>query len=102
MNLTTAQIFQIGNLVLSAFAGGAATFSAFGFSQNTITAMVAAAAFIGLLWNGIGTILTGTSQQIKDVASMPGVTKIVTNQSANETLRTIAADPANPKVEGPK
>ncbi len=102
MSITTAQIFQIGGLVVSTIAGAAATFSALGFSQNTVTAITALAAFAGIMWNGIGTILTGQAAVVREVAAMPGVTKITTNTSANEALRSVAADPNQPKVESPK
>lgn len=102
MAITTPQIFQIGNLVISAIAGAGATLSAVGATQNTVTAVTAVAAFIGIIWSGTAAILTGQAAQIKAVEAMPGVSRIVTNTQASPVLAEIAQSDAHPKVEPPK
>jgi hypothetical protein len=80
-------------------------FLALGFSQALVTALISVVAFLGVIWNGIGTILTGQAGAIKEVASMPGVETIQTNRQANATLKALAdntTDPSVAKVEPPK
>lgn len=47
-------------------------------------------------------LFQGQANLVTAVAAMPGVSRIITNHQANDTLASIANDPANPKVEPPK
>lgn len=44
-------------------------------------------------------VITGQAAQLQAVQAMPGVEKITVNARANETLATLAVDPAQPKIE---
>lgn len=97
MRLTLQQ-----QLTISAGVVGAAT-SAFG-ALNSI--MTPTEALIGTVLLGftsaclgvIGTVVSGIGSQISNVAALPGVERISVNASANDTLATLAVDPAQRKI----
>lgn len=97
MNLTRNQILALIGLALGLLAGGGATMTEL-FGTALASKIAAAAGFLNSFINGAILILSGQSQQVKDVQAMPGVAKIVTNQDANETLTQLAEDSSNQKI----
>lgn len=69
------------------------------YAPLIVKEIVSLAGFAVGIMGIIQTNLTGQAAQIKNVAAMPGVEKIVTNQRANATLTAIADDDAQPKVQ---
>lgn len=110
MNLTTSQIFQIGAAVICF---GVAVAPQFGVDPKAVSLIGGA---FGTLWGTIGGILTGQGAQVQSVTQaalsdpatqravlatvekMRGVDQIVTNEQANATVKSMAADPAHPKI----
>lgn len=63
------------------------------FGANIAKHIVSGAALINMMLNSILAVVTGQSNLIKDVASMPGVEKVTINQNANAALAQAATDP---------
>lgn len=97
MNLTGKQILSIVAAVVSALMLATTQLTDI-FGASTAKLIVSAAALANMILNSIVAALTGQANLVKDVQAMPGVSKIVTNAQANETLSAIAADPSNTKV----
>ncbi len=111
MRLTTAQIFNIGNILLTyVFALALLKF------DPTTVGIVSAATLTA--WNGVGASLTSQGAQlqtvvnnaqdpatqtalVKAVAAMPGVDNIQTNANALPALKAVAADDKVTKVLEP-
>lgn len=97
MNITRNQWFAIAGVILSALMTSTA-FLTDTFGATMAKEVVGIAGFINMILNGIVVILTGQGQQIRDVAAMPGVTRIAVNDQATQTLAQLATDAAQPKV----
>lgn len=97
MNLTRNQLIGILTVVLSACVASTTYFTDT-FGANVAHIIVGTAAFLNMVVGGIATILGAQSQQVRDVAAMPGIEKIQVNAQANQTLASIAVDTTQSKV----
>ena len=113
MNLTTAQVFQIGGIIIGLVT---ALLPLFGFDPKIIAT---AGGAIASAWAAIGTTLTGAAAQtravagnidnpevkttiVKAVAGLRGVENIGINRDADAALAQLAADNSQPKILPPK
>jgi hypothetical protein len=90
MNLTTAQVFQIGSIVGGAFAAGS-NLAGFDLDAHTIAIITTAAGLFLILWNGIGAVLTGQAAQVKAVSNIEGV-QVVASKKAPKDIQDMAND----------
>lgn len=97
MNLTGKQILAIIAAVVSALMLATTQLTDI-FGPAIAKTVVSTAALANMILNSIIAALTGQANLVKDVQAMPGISRIVTNAQANETLNAIAEDPANAKV----
>ncbi len=73
------------------------------FGQGVARTIVSASGLVMSILSALNAVMfQGQANQVKAVAAMPGVSKIITNTDANETLKALADSDANPKVEPPK
>lgn len=96
-NITRNQWLAITGVILSAIMTSTA-FLTDSFGATTAHSIIGAAGFINMILNGVVAILTGQSQQVRDVAAMPGVQTISVNAAANQTLATLATSNTQAKV----
>lgn len=97
-NLTRSQIFSIFSVILGVLVASTGQLNdLLGPAHTKI--IVSLAGLLSAIVSGVGAIVTGQGQQVKDVQKMEGVEKIVVNEKANATLATLAVDPAQAKVE---
>lgn len=68
------------------------------FGASMAKTIVSTAALANMILNSIIAAVTGQANLIRDVAAMPGVTRISVNQDANQVLAAVATDPQQPKV----
>ncbi len=90
MNLTTAQIFQIGSIVGGAFAAGS-NLTGLHLAADTITMITTLAGLFLIIWNGVGAVLTGQAAQIKSAANIEGV-QVVVSKTAPQAVQDMAND----------
>lgn len=98
MNITRNQWFGIVGVILSA----AMTSTAFltdTFGATLAHSIIGGAGFVNMIMNGVAVVLTGQTQQIRDVSAMPGIEKITVNAQASQSLAQVAVDPGQLKVE---
>lgn len=96
-NLTPQQWFLVFLAALGVFGGATAQLTEL-FGAAHAHLIVTASSFLSTLISAIMVPLTGQGALINAVQAMPGVSKIVVNQDANQTLAAVAVDP-NSKVE---
>lgn len=96
-NLTLNQKLALTGLLLGLLAGGGSTLTEL-FGTGMAAKIAAAAGFLNSFVNGAILILTGQGNIVKEVAAMPGVTRVSVNSDANPTLAAVALDPAQLKV----
>lgn len=93
MNLTTAQVFQIGGILI-----GLVTALVPIFVPAEAQNIALAGGAIASAWAAIGTALTGQSAQVRAVSNFNGVESVkVTDQ-----FKQLADDPSAPNVEASK
>lgn len=97
LSITRNQLLSLVALALSLLAGGGATLTQV-FGTGLAGKIAAGAGFLSSFVNGAIVILTSQSQQVKDVAAMPGIDPLSVNAQANGTLATLAVDPAQTKI----
>lgn len=97
MNITRNQWLSLLALALSLLAAGGATLTQI-FGAGMAGKIAASAGFLSSFVNGAIVILTSQTNQVKDVAALPGVERISVNAQANTALAQVATDPAQPKV----
>lgn len=68
------------------------------FGATTAKSIVSVAGLVNMILNSVMAAITGQGSLIRDVAAMPGVSKIDVNAQANQTLAQIALDPKVDKV----
>lgn len=98
MNVTRNQWLQIAAVVLSACIAANTLWTQL-FGAGTATVVISLLGLANTILAGVTYVLTGQSQQVRDVQAMPGVSKIVVNNQANATLAAVADDPSNTKVQ---
>ncbi len=100
MNVTQDQVLSVVRWVIATGGGYAAGKGWITADQTNLIAGVAVAA-VPLVWS----ILAHTqTAQVRTVAAMPGVEKIVTNDQANPTLKGLGDSkaPEDVKIDPPK
>jgi hypothetical protein len=97
VNITRTQWIAIAMLALGLIAGGTSQLTEL-FGVGVAKNLSSAASFLSSFVAGLQIILGGQGQQIKDVAAMPGIEKVLVNASANQTAATLAVDPKQDKV----
>ncbi len=97
MNLTSKQIFQIASGVIGSLITGAALLQTL-FGQDLTIKIVAVLGIANIVLSSVGAALSGQSNLVRDVAAMPGVTRISVNTDASAALAQVAVDSTQPKV----
>lgn len=97
MNITRNQWLQIGGVVINACVAASALWTQM-FGASTSAIIIGLLGLGGTILSGTTFVLTGQSQQVRDVQAMPGVSQIVVNNQANAALTAVADDPSNTKV----
>jgi hypothetical protein len=97
VNITRNQWLQIIGVVIGACIAASSLWTQL-FGATTSQVIVSLLGLSNTILAGITFILTGQSQQIRDVAAMPGIQAINVNAQANPTLASIAIDPSQSKV----
>lgn len=75
------------------------------FGAGTAKLVVSASGLVMSILSALNAVVfQGQANQVKAVAALPGVSKIITNEQANATLKAQADsdDPSLAKVEPPK
>jgi hypothetical protein len=98
MNLNANQVVAIALVILGVFVASTAQLTDL-FGAMAAKYIVSFSGLLMSILSGILGVMTGQSSQVKAVQAMPGVEKIVVNAQANETLATLAVDPAQAKIE---
>ena len=97
MNLNTKQVLAIILAVLSVLSGSTAQLTdLLGPSAAKITISVASLAMSVI--SSVLAVLSSQGNIVKDVAAMPGVSRIAVNENATPALASLATDPATPKI----
>lgn len=100
MNWTSKQWFQIISGINGGLITGAALLQTL-FGQDLTLKIVAALGIIGIIINSVGTALSGNDSQatqIRNVAAIPGVERVVINTSAPASVAAVALDPSQKNV----
>lgn len=97
MNLTRNQYIAIALAVLGVLAVSGTQLTDL-FGAPVAKTIATASSLINTILASILAVLTGQSQQVKDVLAMPGVEKIDVNAKANTALAAIAVDPNIDKI----
>jgi hypothetical protein len=96
-NVTSKQWFQIISGVIGGLITGAALLQTI-FGQDLTIKIVAVLGIVNIILGSIGAALSGQASLVRDVAAMPGVTRIGVNENASVALAQVATDPAQAKV----
>lgn len=97
MNLTGKQWLAIIAAIVSALMLATTQLTDI-FGPSIAKTIVSVAALINMILTSVVAALTGQANLIKDVAAMPGVSRISVNEQANSTLAQLATAPDQPKV----
>jgi hypothetical protein len=100
MSITPKQWYQIITGVISGLITGAALMQTL-LGQDLTIKIVAGLGILNIIVSSIGTALSGADSpgtQIKNVAALPGVEKVLVNASATNGVAAAAIDPTQPKV----
>jgi uncharacterized PurR-regulated membrane protein YhhQ (DUF165 family) len=97
MNLTGKQVLLVVSAVLSALVSASAQLTDI-FGAETARAIISVVSLANTVLTAVTAALIGQGSLVKDVAAMPGVSKVLVNEQANSTLATVATDPGQPKV----
>lgn len=100
MGLTAKQWFQIlSGSIASLITAGALFTSLFG--ETTTLKIIACLGLANIVLSSIGAVLAAPdspSTQIKNVAALPGVARVLVDATATNGVATAALDPAQPKI----
>ncbi len=97
MNLNGKQIISIIMAILSVLMISTTQLTDL-FGPALAKTIVSASGLVNTILGGILAAITSQSNQIKDVAAMPGVERIEVNKNANQTLAALAVDKTVDKV----
>jgi len=97
MNVTSKQWFQICSSVIGGLITGAALLQTL-FGQDLTIKIVAVLGIANIILGSVGAALSGQANLVRDVAAMPGVTRVAVNADASPALAQVAVDPMQPKV----
>lgn len=96
-NLTPLQWFAVTLAVLGVLGGATAQLNDL-FGPKLAHTIVTISTLMTSLISAVMVPMSGQGAMLRAVNDMPGVSRIVVNEKANETLATIAVDPRS-KVE---
>lgn len=96
-NITKSQWFQIIGIIIGAIIASSSLWTQL-FGNTTAQVIVSVTGFVSTIASGVGYILTGQGQMVKDVAAMPGIQSITVDSGANQNVAQVAVDEAQPKV----
>jgi hypothetical protein len=96
-NITSKQWFQIVSGSISGLITGAAFMQTL-FGQTLTLQIIAGLGLANIMLSSIGATLSGQGNLVRDVAAMPGVTRISVNADATPTLAAAATDSSQPKI----
>jgi len=97
MNLTPLQIIGIILAVNGALTGATAQLTDL-FGATVAKDIVSIASLGSAMLGGIITSMSGQAAQIRNVAAMPGVSRVLIDASANQNVAQVAVDPTQPRV----
>lgn len=97
MNLTGKQLLLIVSAVLSALVAASAQLNDI-FGPATAKSIISVIALMNTVLTSVMVALTGQASLVRDVAAMPGVSRVAVNENASPALAQVATDPAQPKV----
>jgi len=97
MNLTLGQKISMALVLLTVFGGATAQLTPIlgAYASTTIATI---ASLLASIVSGWMFIITGQGNMVRDVAAMPGVTRVAVNEQASQALAQVATDPNQPKV----
>lgn len=96
--MTMNQILALIAVVLSVLMSATSQLSDV-FGPTAAKDIVAIAGLLNAVITGIIGAYSGQGSQVRNVLAMPGVEKLFVNEKANQTLASIAVDPAQMKIE---
>lgn len=97
MNLNRNQILAIIIAILSVTAASTAQLTDI-FGPGPTKTIISLAGLLNSALSSILAVVTSQSNVVKDTLAMPGVENIQINRQANQTLASIAVDPAQDKI----
>lgn len=97
MNLTLGQKIALLSITLGALAGGTAQLTPI-FGSVVSADIASLAALANTIVSGWIFVVTGQGAQMKNVAAMPGVEKVLLNSDANAVAATLAMDKNQDKI----
>ena len=100
MNITAKQWYQIITGIISGLITGAALMQTL-LGQDLTIKIVAGLGILNIIVSSIGTALSGAdspAKQMKSVAALPGVEKVLVNATATNGVAAAALDPTQPKI----
>lgn len=92
MNLTGKQWLAIAGAVLSVLMVSTAQLTDL-FGASTAKNIVSVAGLGNMILSSVLAVVSGQANLIKDVAAMPGVSRLSIDENANATLAKAATDP---------
>jgi hypothetical protein len=100
MGITYKQWFQIVSGINGSLITGAALLQTL-FGQALTIQIVAGLGIFGIILNSVGAAVSGADSpgtQIKSVAALPGVDRVLVDATAINGVAAAALDPAQPKI----
>lgn len=97
LNINGKQIIQIVGVIISVAMVSSAQLTDL-LGPEIAKTIVTIAGLTNMILQGVSVALQTQTNQVKDVAAMPGVEKISVNSTASPALATLAVDPAQAKV----
>ena len=97
LNLNGKQILAVVGAVMSVLMISSANLTDL-LGSGPAKTIVTVAGLINMILQSVTVALSTQTQQIKDVAAMPGVERVSVNASASKDLAAAAVDPAQSKV----
>lgn len=98
--MTSKQWFQIISGIISGLITGAALMQTL-FGQDLTIKIVAGLGIVNIILSSVGTALSGADSpatQIKNVANLTGVDRVLINDKATDGVAAAALDPSLPRV----
>jgi hypothetical protein len=97
LNLNGKQILQIVGVFISVAMVSSANLTTL-LGAGVATTIVTIAGMANMVLQGVAVVLQTQTNQIKDVAAMPGVDRISINANASAEAAAVAVDKDQPKV----
>jgi hypothetical protein len=97
MNINGKQLISILMAVLGVITISGAQLTPL-LGATLASTVISVAALVNTILAAVMSNLTSQSNQVKDVAAMPGIERVSVNAQANTTIAALATDPAQPKI----